>query len=71
MGVKDRDLHSVGEVGVRIRERYSDLSGVSIDLNVLDNIGIGMDDRLAFLSQFNIDAQSLDFLIAGKNGARR
>ncbi len=56
---------------MRIRERYSDLSGVSIDLNVLDNIGIGMDDPLAFLSQFNIDAQSLDFLIARKNGARR
>jgi len=50
VGVKDRDLHSVGEVGVRIRERYSDLSGVSIDLNVLNNIGIGMDDPLAFLS---------------------
>ena len=56
---------------MRIRERYSDLSGVSIDMNVLDNIGIGMDDPLTFLSQFNIDAQSLDFLIARKNGARR
>jgi hypothetical protein len=71
VGGKDRDLYSVGEVGVCIRERFSDLSGVSIDLNVLDNIGIGMDNRLAFLSQFNIDAQSLDFLIARKNGARR
>ena len=38
LGVRDRDLHSLGEVGVRIRERYSDLSGVSIDLNVHDNI---------------------------------
>ena len=71
MGGKDRDLHSVGEVRVRIRERFSDLSGVSIVLNVFDNIGIGMDDPLAFLSQFNIDAQSVDFLIARKNGARR
>jgi hypothetical protein len=66
--VKDRDLHSVGEVEVYIRERYSDLSGVSIDLSVLDNIGIGMDDSLSFLSQFNIDVQSLDILIARKIG---
>jgi hypothetical protein len=71
VGIKDRDLHSVDEVGVRIQERYSDLSGVSIDLDVLNNIGIGIDDPLVFLSQFNIDAQSLDFLIARKNGARR
>ena len=58
-------------VRVRQRERYSDLSGFSIDLNVLDNIGIGTDHPLAFQSQFNIDAQSLDFLIARKNGGRR
>jgi hypothetical protein len=47
--VKDRDLHSAGGVGVHLQERYADLSGVSIDLNMLDNIGIGMDDPLAFL----------------------
>ncbi len=56
---------------MRIRDRYLELSGVPIDLHVLDNIGIGMDDPLAFLSQFNIDAQSLDFVIARKNGAKR
>jgi len=71
VGVKDRELHSLDEVGVRTRERYSGLSGVSIDLNIFDNIGIGMDDPLSFLSQFNIDDQLLDFLISRKKGARR
>jgi hypothetical protein len=58
----------VGEVGVRKQEGDSDLSGVPIDLKVLDNIGIHMYDPFAFLHQFNIDAQSLDFLIARKKG---
>jgi hypothetical protein len=65
------DLHSLGEVGVRIRKRHSDLSDVSIDLSILDNIGMDVDDPLASLSQFNIDAHSLDFLPARKSGARR
>jgi hypothetical protein len=65
------DLHSLGEVGVRIQKRYSDLSDVSIDLSVLNNIGIGMEDPLAFLTQFNIDTHSLNFLLSRKNETRR
>jgi hypothetical protein len=65
------DLHSLGEVGVQVRERYTNFSDVSIDLSVLGNIGIDLGDPLAFLSQLNIDAHSLDFLLARKSGGRR
>lgn len=65
------DLRSLGEVGVRIQKRYSDLSDVSIDLSVLHNIGMGMEDPLSFLSQFNIDGHLLDFLPTRKNERRR
>lgn len=65
------DLDSLGEVGLRMRESYSDLSDISIDLSALGKIGLKVNDPIPFLSGFELDADFLtDFLKHADNQTR-
>lgn len=58
------DPYFLGDLGMRIRKRYSDISDVSIDLSDLNKISYVRDknDSIEFLSSINLNSNSLDFI---------
>jgi hypothetical protein len=62
------DPQYLGEIGVRIRKRYSDLSDVFVDLSVLDmnSYAKDMGDLVSLMSSINLAVNSLDFISANK-----
>ncbi len=53
------DLHLLGELGLKLRSSFSDLSDITIDLNCLGEIGLMLRSSFSDLSDISIDLDCL------------
>jgi len=50
----------LGEIGLKLRSSFSNLSDITIDLNCLKDIGLKLNNPIPFLSELQIDNASLN-----------